>query len=168
MTDGITASIGVRVTATDVKTPPVGGASQQVNENAVVAYTPGNGAAGLADTMLTVDIDLAASASQTLNLTTGLDAFGVATALTELQAVYLQADASNTNNIVFGDAATHPWEGPFDTATDTISVKPGGVMVLADPLGWAVVGNTSDQIKLANSAAGSAVTGTLVLVGRKA
>jgi hypothetical protein len=168
MTDGVTASIAVRVTANDVKTPPVGGLSQQVNSNATVSFTPGNGASGLADTMKTVAINIAASGSSTINLSTDLDAFGVALGLTELQAVILFADKANVNNIVMGNAASHPWQGPFDAATDTVATKPGGLTVLADPAGWAVGVGATDQLKLANSGAGTAVTGTLILIGRKA
>lgn len=168
MTDGITATIGLRVTATDSKKPPVGGASQQVNVNAAVNFAAGNGASGLADKMATVAINIAGSGSTTLNLSTGLDAFGVALAMTELSAVILIADAGNANNIVLGNAASHPWQGPFDGATDTIATKPGGITALADPAGWAVGVGASDQLKLANSSSGAAVTGTLILIGRSA
>lgn len=168
MTDGVTASIGLRVTASDSKTPPIGGASQQVNLNAAIAFAPGNGAAGLADKMATVNINIAASGSQTLNLSTGLDAFGVALAMVDLQALILIADPGNANNIVLGNAASHPWQGPLDDATDTIATHPGGLTVLADPLGWPVGVGATDQLKLANSAAGTAVTGKLILIGRSA
>lgn len=168
MTDGITATLAVRINATDGKTPPVGGMSQQVNENKSVLFTPGNAAAGLADTMVTVAINIAASSSVTENLSTGTDVFGVAFALTEVQGFYLEADSGNANNIVIGNAASHPWQGPFDAATDTFAVKPGGFVAWADPLGWPVGVGATDQLKLTNSAAGSAVTGKLVLIGRKA
>lgn len=168
MTDGITATIGVRITAQDSKTPPIGGMTQQVTIADSQAYAPGNGAAGLADTLFTYPINIAGSGNHTVNLSTDLDAFGAALALTELQSLYLEADATNTNSIVLGNAATHAWVGPFDAGSDTLTIKPGGRLLLADPLGYAVGVGATDQLKIANSAAGTAVTGKLVIVGRKA
>ncbi len=166
-TNGITATLGVRVTAQDAITPPVGGANQQVNLTTSVLYAPGNGAAGLADKMVTLNINIAASGTHVTDLTTDLDAFGVALGFADVQAVYLQADAANVNNIVLGNSAA-PWQGPFDAVTDTIAVKPGGVLLMADPLGWPVTATTHDEIMLANSGSGTAVTGKLVVIGRSA
>lgn len=168
MTNGVTASIGVRVTATDNQAPPVGGANQQVNLNEIVSFSPGNGGPGLADKLLTFELNIAASGALTIDLSTAVDAFGVAAALLFVQALYLEADAGNANEIVLGNAGSDPWVGPFDAGTDTQSVKPGGVLLWADPTGWPVVPSTAMNLKLANSGSGTAVTGTLVIVGRSA
>lgn len=166
MTDGVTATLGVRVTAQDLKTPPVGGLTQQVNLNPQVSFVPGNGATGKADRLFTHAINIAASGSETIDLATVLDAFGVAFNPADVQAVHVQADPTNVNNIVVGNAGSNPFQGPFDAATDTYAVKPGGFFSYADPLGWAV--GSGVNLKLANSGAGTAVTGTLVIVGRSA
>jgi hypothetical protein len=166
MTQAVTASILARITAQYAVSPPIGGATQQVNEVETVAYSPGNGAAGLSDRLLTLAIDIAASGSLTVDLATQVDAFGVAFNPADIQAVYVEADATNTNSIVVGDAGANPFVGPFDAGTDTYKVPPGGFHLYADPLGWAV--GSGVNLKLANSGAGSAVTGQLIIVGRSA
>ena len=168
MTDGVTASISVRVTAQDSKAPPIGGAVQSVNENFLLSLVAGSGAAGKSDGMFTRAINLAGSATVTDTLSALTDALGKSIALADVQAIYLEADASNVNNIVVGNAASHPWQGPFDAATDTVAIKPGGVLLLADPTGWAVTSGSSDQLKLTNSSSGAAVTGKLIVIGRTA
>lgn len=164
MTNGVNASLNLRLTATDTKAPPIGGAAQQVDVAEILTLLAGNGAVGKSDKMVTQAIDIAASGSSSVNLTTATDAFGVALGMAKVQLVLLTADATNTNDIVVGNGTD-----PFvfgDAGTDTVAVKPGGALVIFNPDGYPVVASTGDQLKLANSAAGSVVTGSLVVIGR--
>jgi len=167
MTEAVTATLALRVSAQLAATPPIGGMTQQVNQNASLSFTPGNGAANLSDRMLTVAIDIAASGTDTIDLSTVLDAFGAAFAPADIQALVLTADATNTNNIVIGDAASDGFVGPMG-ASGVFAVKPGGILAWGDPSGWPVTLTTADQLMLANSGAGSAVTGSLIIIGRSA
>lgn len=167
MTKGVTATISARLAATYSDAPPLGSAQQVISENPSVSLSAGTGA-GNADTVLTVAINIAASGSTSIDLTgTATDAFGATVALAYVQAVLLEADKTNTNNIVLGNGS-NPWVGPFDAGTDTISVKPGGHLQMADPAGWPVVASTGDILKIANSGSGTAVTGKITIIGRSA
>lgn len=168
MPDGVNTNLSFRLTATDTKTPPVGGASQQVNEAFALALAAGIGI-GKSDILFTKAINIAASGSATIDLVGSLtDVFGATVNLADIQVLYLEADATNVNDIVMGNGATNPWVGPFDAGTDTVGVHPGGMLLFADPKGWPVVPTTGDLLKLANSGSGTAVTGKLVLIGRSA
>lgn len=168
MTDGVTTSLNVRLTAANNKTPQVGSEQQAISELFTLSLVPGTGA-GKSDLMYGKALNIAASGSTTIDLSGSLTDFSGATILfADIQVVYLVADETNANNIVLGGAASNQWQGPFDAVTDTVSVKPGGILCLGDPAGWPVTGGTGDQLKIANSGSGSAVTGTLVLIGRSA
>lgn len=165
---GVISSLSVRVTATDTAAAPVGASSQQVNEAFSLSLLAGTGS-GKSDILLTKAINIAASSSTTVDLAGAVtDQFGNTITFAYVQAIYLVADASNTNNIVLGNGATDPYVGPFDAGTDTISVKPGACLFMADPAGWPVVATTGDLLKLGNSSSGTAVTGKLVVIGRSA
>lgn len=105
----------------------------------------------------TLDIDLAGSLT---------DRLGNALVFTAVKAILLIADAANTNDVVFGNDAA-PFVGPFDDGTATIAVKPGGIFLISNPTaaGWAVTPGSADVIQLANSAGGSTVAGTIVVIG---
>lgn len=114
------------------------------------------------------DFSIAASGSQNYDLAGALtDRLGNLLVFTAVKAIYLVADAANTNNIILGNGAT-PFIGPFGAAVHTLTVGPGGVLLLAErtAAGWPVVAGTGDILKLANSGAGTAVVGTLVVVGK--
>jgi hypothetical protein len=166
MTNGVTATITARISASLAEAPPLGSAGQTVNESVTIQLNPGTGA-GNSDKMFTKAINIAASGNTTVNLTTALDEFGVALALADVQALMLEADAGNVNNIVVGNGS-NPWVGPFDAGADTKAVKPGGVWLDADKTGWPVVASTGDIIKLTNSGGTTAVTGKLTIIGRSA
>ena len=114
------------------------------------------------------DFSIAASGALNYDLAGALtDRLGNLLVFTAIKAIYLVADAANVNNIILGNGAT-PFIGPFGAATHTVTVGPGGVVLLAErtAAGWPVVAGTGDILKLANSGAGTAVVGTLVVVGK--
>lgn len=114
---------------------------------------------------------LAASATENLDLDGGLtDAFGNALAFVEVVAILVFAAAANTNNVLLGGAASNGFVGPFADATDKLTIKPGGWAFLMAPgnPAYPVTAGTGDILKVANSAAGTAVTYDIIIVGRSA
>lgn len=132
----------------------------------VLSFTDGAGANQVsklfADTRT-----LSASATEDLDLAGVLtDAFGATITLVRVKAILVVADAANTNNVVVG-AGTNPFVGPLGGTTPTVSVAPGGVFLVAraDATGWPVTGATGDILKIANSAAGTSVTYSILILG---
>src|ERR1700722_15598693 len=155
MTEGVTATVSVRVVAALTSPPPVGQAMQEINESFALSLLSGTGV-GNSDTLFTKALNIAASGNLSLDLSGSLDdAFGGVVTLADVQAVYLEADPANTNDIVIGAAASGPWVGPFNAGTDTVAVHPGGVLLMADPKGWPVVASTGDLLEIANGGAGT-------------
>lgn len=113
------------------------------------------------------DFSIALSSSMTIDLAGSLtDQHGNALVFTAIKAILLIADAANTNNIIIGNVI-NGFVGPFGAATESLSIPPGGCLLLCNPsaAGWPVTGGTIDLIKLANSGAGSAVAGTILILG---
>jgi hypothetical protein len=111
---------------------------------------------------------LGASANESLDLAaTLLDAFGVAITFARVRALIIAPNAANTNNVAVGGAAANGFLGWVGTATDTIVVRPGGLLVLVAPdaVGYVVTPATGDLLKVANSGAGTSVTYEVAIVG---
>ena len=72
----------------------------------------------------------------------------------------------SAGNLIIGGASTNPWPGPFSSASHTLRVVPGGVLLVAHPnAGWSVSASAKN-LKLA--AESGSVTYDLILVGVKA
>ena len=111
---------------------------------------------------------LAASATEDLDLAGGLhDVFGNAILFTKIKALIVVADAGNVNDVLVGGAAANQFATPWGAATHSNKVKPGGMLcfVAPDANGYAVTAGTGDLLKVANSAGGTAVSYTIILVG---
>ena len=126
--------------------------------------------ANAADLLFSDERTLAASATEDLDLAGELtDAFGATVTMAEVVAIIVIADAANTNNVVLGDAtAPVPL---FGGTNGTHAVKPGGVFVAVAPnaSGLFTVGaGTTDDLKVANSSSGTAVTYKIMVFGRSA
>lgn len=110
---------------------------------------------------------IALSSSMTVDLSGSLaDPNNNTTVFAAIKEIQIEADATNTNDIIVGNA-TNAWLGPLGATAHTIAVKPGGVLKFANysAAGWAVGAGATDELKLANSAAGSAVTGRITVIG---
>lgn len=128
-------------------------------------------AAGQADLMFSDTRTLAASASESLDLSGTLtDALGATLAFARVKAIVISASAANTNDVVIGGAASNTFVGPFADATDKVKVKPGGMLVLVAPgaTAYPVTAGTGDLLQVANSAAGTSVTYDVVIIGASA
>ena len=127
--------------------------------------------AGQADKVYDDTNTLTASATLDIDLVGVLtDAFGATLSFARVKGLFVSADAGNTNNVVVGGAAATQWVGPFGAAAHTVSVRPGGFVAFAssDATGWPAVGGASDLLRIANGAAGSSVTYSIVIVGSSA
>lgn len=143
------------------------GAAQQdahFSASSNLNFTTGSGA-NQANKVYSESVNIAASGSESDDLTSLTDALGAAMDCAAVKAVVLFADATNVNNIVVGNAAATIWSAPFDADTDTITIQPGGKLILENPTagGW-TVDSTHKLLKLANSSSGSAVTGKLFVI----
>lgn len=162
----ISLSVSAKVRGTLSKAVDSGTASFPVNIGQVLDLVNGTGA-GEANAIYHDAFSIAASGSASYDLAGALtDALGQATVFSAVKAILLIADSTNTNNVVLGNGA-NPFVGPFDDGTATITLKPGATLLVTDPsaAGWTVTAGTGDILKLANSGAGSAVTGTIVIIG---
>jgi len=112
---------------------------------------------------------LAPSATEDLDLAGVLfDPFGDAFTLAEVVAILIMAAAANTNNVIVGNHATAAFVGPFGAAAHTRAIKPGGFDFWYAPAGWPVTATTADLLKVLNSAGGTSVDYSAVIVGRSA
>jgi hypothetical protein len=144
----------------------MGPVSFKFSEADIIHFDDGTGVGQAQETYASART-LAASTSENLDLAGVLfDPTGVALNFTTVKAIWIKTDASNINDVVVGGAASNAFVGPFGAASNTIAVRPGGVLMLAAPgPGWAVTPTTADLLKIANGGAGSAVKYKIVIVG---
>lgn len=112
---------------------------------------------------------IAASSSETLDLTDLTDDLGNAIVFAEIVAIGIYADPGNTNNVIVGASTVAAWTGPFGTTTHTLAIPPRGCVVLTAPNdGWAVTDGVADRLRLRNSGGSTDVTYSMIIVGRSA
>lgn len=112
---------------------------------------------------------LTASSTEDLDLAGVLtDPFGATITFARVRLLYVAAAAANTNNVIVGGDANAL--AIFGAATHTLTVRPGGFVLLAAPdtTGYAVTAGTGDILQVANSAAGTSVTYDVVVIGASA
>lgn len=124
---------------------------------------------GQADRVYSVTNTLGASATANLDLAGSLtDAFGTALTIVKLKLIRVTAAAGNTNDV----QVTRPASNGvplFLAASDGLPVMPGGVFEWCAPgAGITVTAATGDLLTFTNSAAGTSVTYSVVLVGTSA
>lgn len=165
----MTAELRVKLTARQTSALDLGTASADITAEKVIALTNGV-TADKADLIWSDQRTLAASATEDLDLAGALaDAFGATIAMAKVVAIYVEAAAGNTNNVVIG-AATNAIP-LFGGTNGTFAVKPGGVFLAAAPNGaglLSVGAGSTDVLKVANSSSGTSVTYKIVVIGRSA
>jgi len=167
MATSLTAKVGCSVSAEFANSLDVGSASYPINYGANYLFTDGTGA-NQAKEVFTDTRTLTASATENLDLAGVLtDAFGNVITFTKIKAIIVTAAAANTNDVVLGNHATAAFFPMFGAATHTTLVKPGGAVmfVAPDATGFAVTATTADMLMVTNSAGGTSVTYTIVLIG---
>lgn len=165
MGQGLQLNVTLGVTGAYTGNASIGAVSDSLNLKETLAYVTGAGA-GAADTLYTESLNIAASSNVTRDLTSLTDPLGNAVDFARVKAIVVIAASGNTNNIVVGAAASNAFAGPLGAGNQSFSVPPGGIAAFArdDAAGW-VTSSTSKVIEIANSGAGSAVTGSLIVIG---
>lgn len=126
--------------------------------------------AGEADRAFVDTRTIAASGTDDLDLAGALtDAFGATAAFARVKALVVRASADNTNNVLVGGDAANAFASWAASATDIVVLRPGATLALvagaADAVGYTVTAGTGDLLQIANSAAGTAVTYDVVVIG---
>lgn len=110
---------------------------------------------------------IAASGTDDIDVTGVLtDPFGATITIARIKGLFIFANAGNTNNVVVG-GGTNPITTILAGTTPTLIIRPGGVLALwgPDATGYAVTASTADNLRVANSGAGTSVNYDIVLIG---
>lgn len=166
---GVTGSFALTIDLKQTKDADLSSPVDEVKLTRRWSYTPGT-ANGQADIQFHDTRTLAASASESLDLAGILaNAFGNTVTMAEVVALYIEASAANTNDVLIGPAASNGFLGPFGDASDRLKIAPGKAMMIQAPAaGWAVTAGTGDLLFVGNGGSGTPVTYTIILVARTA
>lgn len=170
MAKALTTKINVQLDAILTNLVGVANVQATASRGLITALASGVGAQQ-ADLIFSETNTIALSATKDYDLSGVLtDVFGSVLAFARLKAILCFADPGNTNDIKIGAAAATQFLGPLGSATDTIAVKPGGVLCLIAPgaTGWPVVGAASDLLRFTNGGAGTGVSYDVIFVGASA
>lgn len=162
-----TAKTALTIAAEFESALDIGSVSYPVNYGSTFVLTNGTGANN-ANQIFTDTRTLTASATEDLDLSGSLvNAFGTTIAFTKIKALIVTAAAANTNDVLVGGATSNQAASFFGDATDVVKVKPGGMIALVAPdaNGYSITASTADLLKIANSAGGTSVTYTIVIIG---
>ena len=133
-----------------------------------IAFTNGTGANQLAD-MWSDTRTLSASASEDLDIngTALTDAYGNDLTFTKVRIIAVCAAAGNTNNVIVGNASSNGFISFVGGATHTITVRPGGCMILVAPdaTAYTAAASTAHLLHVANSSSGTSVTYDVAIAG---
>jgi hypothetical protein len=162
----VRADMAAKVSGRYTAASGLGSASFELDQTALVQFAPGTGI-GKADLAFADRRTLAASATENLDLAGALvDPLGAALTFGHVKAIYITARSTNTNAVVVGGAASNGFAGPFGGTAPTLTIPPGGFLMLAHPgAGWTVTPATGDLLKIANAAAGTSVQYDVVIIG---
>ncbi|RWG80943.1 MAG: hypothetical protein EOQ69_19365 [Mesorhizobium sp.] len=165
----LSLTLSARITGVQAGAADLGALEFEPNLAFVKALTSGTGA-NQADLIFADTRTLAASATEDLDLAGALaDVFGATITMVEVVAILILADAGNTNNVVIGDSASPV--PLFGGTNPTLAIKPGGMFMIVAPNAsgqFAVGAGSTDKLKVANSAGGTGVSYSIVVVGRSA
>jgi len=162
----VRSDVTARVVGQYTSASGLGSASFTLDQQALAQFQPGTGA-GKADLAFADRRTLAAAATENLDLAGALtDPLGAALTFGHVKAIYVTAKSTNTNSVVVGGAASNGFAGPFGGTTPTLSIPPGGFLLLTHPgAGWVVTPTSGDLLKVANSGAGTSVQYDVILIG---
>jgi hypothetical protein len=154
------------ISAAMVGAPDVGKSNFEIDGSAAAILLGDGSGTGKANAIYQDRITLAASANQDIDLRgTLVGALGEPVVFASVKAIFIRAAAANINDVIVG-GGTNPFLGPLGGTTPTHTLKPGGLLLWANPNnGWTVQASTSDILRVANGGAGSSVTLELVVVG---
>jgi len=164
---GVTGAFALAIDLKQVKDTDLSNPEDSLKLSKRWGFLPG-AANGQADILFHDIRTLTASSTEDLDLAGVLsNAFGNTVTMAEVAALYIEADSENTNDVVFGPAASNGFLGPFGDASDRLKVAPGKcAMIMAPAAGWAVTAGTGDKLFVGNGGSGTPVAYTIILVGR--
>lgn len=164
---GVTATIDVNIDAKLVGAADLGNPIAPVRVEKHIQITAGTDALGKADILWADTRTLAASATENLDLAGAIAGLlGTTIAAAEITGIYIEADSGNTNDVQVFGAASNAFNGLLTGTTPKITVGPGDCILHTNRKGVAVTAGTGDIILVANAAAGTSVTYTIVIFGR--
>lgn len=164
---GVSADISVSIRAKLTGAADLGNPVAPVAIDKHVQVTSGTDALGKGDVLWADTRTLAASGTENLDLAGILAGLiGGTVAAAEITAIYVEAAAANTNDVLIGGAASNPFNGPLSGTTPKLAVGPSDCALVTNRKGWTVTASTGDILLVSNSAAGTPVTYTLILIGR--
>lgn len=164
---GVSADILLSIKAKLAGAADLGNPVAPVSIDKHIQITSGTAALGQADILWADTRTLAASATENLDLAGVLAGLlGSTITAAEITAVYVEAAAGNTNDVVVFGAASASFNGPLSGTTPKLTVGPGDCALITNRKGWAVTATTADIILVANSSSGTPVSYNIVLVGR--
>lgn len=164
----ITTTAAMSLTAVLANVPDLGTDQSRRMISASQVLTDGVAAAE-ANLLFSDTRTLAASATEDLDLAGALtNPLGVAQVFARIKAIFVQADAANTNNVNITRPASNGVP-LFLAAGDGIGLRPGetfGLLVgAADAVGHAVTAATGDLLTFTNAAAGTPVSYSIIVIG---
>lgn len=131
------------------------------------SWSSGNGL-GQADRVYATQVNIAASGNTSITLTGAVtDAVGTTFTIARVKALYVAAAVGNTNNVIVGGAGANGWISWVGAAAHTVTVRPGGALLLTAPdaTAYTVTPATANILQLANSGAGTAVIANVIIIG---
>lgn len=90
-----------------------------------------------------------------------------------IKGLYVTASTANTNDVIVGANVANGWAtliGPTGASGGTVTLKPGAAFMAftSDATAWPVTGGTGDLLKVTNSAGGTSVDYSIVVIGSSA
>jgi len=141
----------------------------EISKEYTYKIADGNGA-NQADEVFSDTRTLSASANEDIDLNGVLiNAFGQTVNFTTIKAFIVHAAKENTNNISVVAKAPNGWVSPFIAASDGVTLRPDGTLVIINPdgTGMAVTPGTADLLTITNLAGGTSVDYDIILIGVK-
>lgn len=130
---------------------------------------PDGTASGKADLKWSDTRTVAPSSNEELDLNALTDSLGRTINFAKVKALHIRAKATNVNNVVVGAAGSNPFLGPLGGTTPTITLPPGGILLLVAPAaGWSSANGATDKLKVANSGSGTGVDYDIEIIGTSA
>lgn len=89
---------------------------------------------------------------RTVNLATGVtNAFGDSVTFDEVRVICVECPSTNLNNVTVGNAADNEFDSWLGGTNHTVTVRPGGLMLLVAPDATAYDSSTNGKLKILNA-----------------
>jgi hypothetical protein len=151
MTDSLRILARVLLTGTQIHSLDLEDVSKPLAQDWQMPLGPGSGA-GNVNKQFDDERSLAGAASEDLNLTTLVNAFGVACGFLKVKVLAIR-NKSAAQTLSVGAAASNGFATWLGSAADVVKIGPGAMaLLICDPVGAAVTASTGDLLHIINSA----------------